>query len=157
LVAIALAREFADTIGDFVERPGGPNLYWALTALPRPLIDLRGAEEWEYGMVEMQIPELGDLDRERTPEQWDGVLRRVRTELRRIAPLASEGGQAKLPDWFPKECAPGEPAAKSPDLPAARRFVARTRGLPAERVEAMPPAQLLLLSMVGTYHEDRDD
>ncbi len=129
LVAIALARDFASTVADFVERPDAPNLYWALTALPRPLIDLRRAQEWEYRMLEMQFPELDDLDRERTAEQWDGVLRRLRTELRGLALLPSEGGKRKLPDWFPKDYAPEDPAAKSPDLPAARKFVARTKGL----------------------------
>jgi hypothetical protein len=156
LVAVALALQFADTVADFVQRPDAPNLYWALTALPRPLIDLRGAEEWEYRMVEMQFPELADLERLRTPEQWDGVLRHLRTDLRHMAEH-TEGGKPKLPDWFPKDTAPEDPAAKSPDLAAARTFVARKRGLSAEQVEAMPPAQVLLLYMVGTYQEDRDD
>jgi hypothetical protein len=156
LLAIGLVWQLADTVADFAERPDAPNLYWALTALPRPMIDLRGSEEWEYKMVEWQFPELGDLDRERTPEQWDAVLRRVRSELRHLAER-TEGGKPKLPDWFPKDYPPEAPAANAPDLPAARKFVARSRGLPAERVEAMPPAQVLLLAMVGTYHEDRDD
>ena len=157
LVAMALVSKLIGTVADFVERPGAPNLYWALTALPRPLIDLRGAEEWEYRMAEMQIPELGDLDRERTAEQWDGVLRRIRTDLRRLGTLGSERGNPNLPDWFPKDCDPGEPAAKSPELAAACKFVARSKGLPPEQVEAMPPAQVLLLNMLGTWQEDRDD
>src|SRR5262249_9766974 len=85
LVAIAMASQFAGAVSDCVERPTAPTLYWALTALPRPLVDLRAAVEWEYRMLEWQIPELDDLVRERTPAQWDGVLRRVRGELRRLA------------------------------------------------------------------------
>jgi hypothetical protein len=157
LVGFAMAREFAGTVTEFMERTNAPNLYWALTALPRPLIDQRRALEWEYRMVEMEFPELADLGRERTAAQWDGVLRRVRTALHGLALGGPEGGKRKLPDWFPKDYAPGDPAAKSPDLPAARQFVARTKGLPADRVAAMPPAQVLLLAMMGTYHEDRDD
>jgi hypothetical protein len=153
MVGFALASQFADTVGDFVERPDAPNLYWSLTALPRPLIGIRGALDWEYRMIDMQLPDLGDPDRERTAEQWDAALRRVRTELRLLAGLA-EGGP--LGNFFPKDCAPGDPAAKSPDLAEARRFVARTRGLPADKVKAMPPARVLLLYMAGTYQEDRD-
>ncbi len=63
----------------------------------------------------------------------------------------------KLPDWFPKDSAPEDPAAKSPDLPAARNFVARTNGLSADKVGAMSPAQVLLLYIVGTCREDWDD
>ncbi len=157
LVALSLVSQFADAVTDFVERPDAPNLYWALTTLPRPMIDLRGAEEWEYRMVELQIPELADVDRERTPDQWDGVLRRVRTAVRRIVAEQPEGAKPKVPDWMPKDSAPEDPAAKSPDLAAARQLVARARGLSADKVEAMPPAQVLLLSMMETYSEDRDD
>jgi hypothetical protein len=157
MIAIGLASQFAGTVADFVERPDAPNLYWALTAMPRPLIDLRRGMEFEYSMLEKQFPQLGDLERQRTAEQWDSTLQRVRTDLRELAELPAEGGKRKLPDWFPKNCGPGDPAAKSPDLPAARKFVAGTKGLSAEKVEAMPPAQVLLLYMVGTYNEDRDD
>jgi len=154
LVAVALASQFTGTVADFVERPGAPNLYWALTALPRPLIDLVRARDVEFLFVETVIPEFGDLDRERTAEQWDGVLRRIRTELRG---LALGGEPSTLPDWYPKDSGPDDPAAKSPGLAAAREFVARTKSLPADKVEAMPPAQALLLYIAGTCRLDRDD
>jgi len=151
MVAFALLSQFAATVADFVERPDAPNLYWALTALPHPLIDLRDNLDREYGILELQIPEMGDLDRERTAEQWDGVLRRVRTELRQLAV-----GQDEV-TIFPKDCASGDPAAKSGDLVAARKFVARMKGISADQVDAMPPAQALLLCMEHTWRADRDD
>ncbi|HEX5273047.1 MAG TPA: hypothetical protein VFW33_21265, partial [Gemmataceae bacterium] len=45
LVGIACASQFADATLELVERPGAPNLYWALAVLPRPLIDLRRGNE----------------------------------------------------------------------------------------------------------------
>jgi hypothetical protein len=153
MIGYALIGQFTSTIADFVERPGAPNLYWALTALPRPIIDIRGAVEWEYNLLEMQFPELTTLGIERSAEQWDAVLRRFRTASRG---LASDGRTGKLPDWFPSAYAADEPAAKSPDLPAARKFVAKSKGLTAAQVEAMPAAQVLLLYIVASYHEDRD-
>ena len=154
LVGFALAQGFIGATADFIERPDAPNLYWAITALPRPLIDQRKAEEWEYRMLEMEFAQLDDLDRERTAEQWDGILRRFRTGLRN---MSIGFKQPKLPAFFPKDTAPEDAAAKSPDLPEACKFVARTKGLSAEKVEAMPAAQVLLLHIMGTYHEDRDD
>jgi hypothetical protein len=156
MVGMAMAGQFAVTVADFIAQPEAPNLYWALTALPRPLIPLRSSVEWEYRILEMQMPELADLDRPRTAEQWDEVLRRVRTEMRDIVGIAGEGSSRKLPAWFPKSCDPAMPAAGSPDLPAARAFVARSKHLSAAQVEALPPAQVLLLFMVGTYQEQRD-
>src|SRR5205807_7462398 len=113
LIGLAMVSQFAGAVADFVEQPHAPNVYWALTALPRPLIDERRAQEWEYRMVELQFPELADLDRGRTPEQWDGLLRRVRKDLRLFASQAQEHGKPKLPDWFPKDNLE-DSAAKSP-------------------------------------------
>jgi hypothetical protein len=159
LVGLALARQFSDTVADFVERPDAPNLYWSLAALPRPLIDMRHALDLEYRMLEMQFPQLADLDRERTSQQWDAVLRHVRADVQRIAVPLSESPSKKGPPpvVFPRDCAPTDPASKCPDLPAAREYVARARNLTAEKVDAMAPAQLVLLYMVGCYHEWRDE
>jgi hypothetical protein len=153
LVGIALGWQFAGTVTDFIERLGAPNLYWALATLPRPLIDLRAAQDWEYGMLEQVFPDLGDLNRERTAEQWDSVLRRVRTAAQR---LVAQDKELKESLRLLKNTAPSDPAAKSPDFPKARTFVARTRGLPDAKVQALPPAQVLVLYLAGTYHEYRD-
>jgi hypothetical protein len=154
LIAFALVSQFASAVADFTEQPGAPNLFWALTALPHPLIELQSALDWEYRMLEMIYPELEDLDRERTAAQWDGLLRRVRTGIRN---LFLTGNPLQLPEWFPKQCDPDKPAAESPDLPAARKAVAHARNLSAEKVAAMPPAQVLILYLVDTLHEYRDE
>jgi hypothetical protein len=154
MVAFALAAQFINTVADFTERPDAPNLYWALTALPRPLIDLRHALGVEYRMLEMEFPELDDLDRQRSVEQWDALLRRIRTV---IQGLAREGRPPKLPDWYQPFWAPDVPAAQSPDLAVARKFVARSKRLTAEQAEALPPAQVLILFLMDTYHKYRDE
>src|SRR5260370_10880727 len=63
LVAIALASQFTRAVADFVERPEAPNLYWALTALPHPLIDLQRQVDFEYPLLELGFPELYALHR----------------------------------------------------------------------------------------------
>jgi hypothetical protein len=156
LVGFAVGKDCFNAVVEFMEQPNSPNLYWALTALPRPLIDPRRALEWEYQMLKLQFPEFTDLDRERTAEQWAATLRGFRTQLHELSGLG-EGGKPKVSEWFPKDTAPGDPAEKSPDLPEARKFVAHTRGLSAEQVAAMSPAQVLMLHIEGTYNEDRDD
>jgi hypothetical protein len=149
LVAIAIAYIMLNQVPDLIERPGSPNLYWALTALPRPLIDLRKSMELEQRILEMQFPDLADLDRPRTPEQWDAALARVRKEAERIGALVRG-----------KETRPGtsaaDPAAKSPDLPAAKKYLVEVVKTPAAAVDAMPPAQVLLLYMLHYSREVRD-
>jgi hypothetical protein len=151
LIGVADASQFADNLLDLVQRPEAPNLYWALTALPRPLVGLLRSEEMEQRLLTLQFPELADLDRERPPAQWDALLKRVRAEHQRILPLG--GGPKELPPG----ARPDDPAAKSPDLEAARKYLRERVRLPAARVKAMPPAEVLLRYIAATFEHDRDD
>jgi hypothetical protein len=63
----------------------------------------------------------------------------------------------QIPKWFPNDLDPSVSAAKSSELAGARKFVARVKGLSAEKVEAMPAAQVILLYLMGTYDQDRDE
>ncbi len=150
LVGIACATKCADCLLELTERPDAPNLYWALTVLPRPLIDLRKNMEHEHQMLEMQFPDLLDLDRARSPAEWDATLVRVRKEVERIGKL-DNSPEAKTGSG------PADPAAKSPDLPTARKYLTDVVGMTAAKVEAMPPAQVLLLYLSNYYREYRDE
>jgi len=119
-----------------------------LTVLPRPVIYLRHAYELEQKMLEMQFPDMAELDRPHSPEQWDAALQRVRQEIERIA---------KFEKSPPKFVDPTEPAAKSADLPVARKYLTEVVKIPVAQVEAMPPAQILLLYLSNYYREMRDD
>jgi hypothetical protein len=151
LVALAGAIKCADCLLDLSERPDAPNLYWALTVLPRPLIDLRKNMEYEQQMLELQFPDLQDLDRPRAPAEWDATLVRVRKEMERIDRLQQGSDNQKT------GTSSSDPASKSPDLPAARKYLTDVVGLSAAKVEAMPPAQILLLYISNFYREYRDE
>jgi hypothetical protein len=129
--------------------------YWALAVIPRPLIDTRKGYEFEHELTELQFPDLADLDRPRSAQDWDAafsrVLTSVRTEFKRLA----EGSKNVKP---PKPGnAPNDPSSKSPDLPAARKYLAEVVGMSAARIDAMPPAEVLLRYMLHLHHELRDE
>ena len=48
-------------IEQLVQQPGCPNLYWALTALPAPCIDLRAPTKWSKTTLYTILPELRDV------------------------------------------------------------------------------------------------
>jgi hypothetical protein len=158
LVGVALAVQLTDALVDWVSRSGAPNLYWSLAALPRPLIDIRRQMEFEQGFVEMQFPVLADLKRARAPAEWDAALKEFRTELNRLTPLGADG-EGKKSNAFPplRKRGPTDPAAESPELPAAREYLVKRLHLPTAQVKAMPPAQVLLLYIKGVNDEFRDD
>ena len=75
LVAIAICGIMSDKVLEMSQQPDAPNLYWALTMLPRPLVDGRRGLEAEMNAVALTFPELRDLeDTTRTPEQWRDSL-----------------------------------------------------------------------------------
>jgi hypothetical protein len=151
LVGIACASLVADELPELIEQAGAPNLYWALAVIPRPLVDLRYANEIEQRILEMEFPDLAELDRPRGAADWDAVLRRVREMLERVRKLEKNVKPPK-PGTTTKD-----PASKSPDLPEARRYLIEVVGMSADAVNAMPPAQVLLLHFAHYYHEIRDD
>jgi hypothetical protein len=153
LVAIACASQFADCLLELMERPDAPNLYWALTVLPRPLISMRNPDEYEQKILEMQFPDMAELDRPRSAEDWDAALKRVRQEIERFDQYTKkEEEKIVRPGTSSKD-----PAAKSPDLPEARKYLAQVIGMSAARIDAMPPAEVLLLYLSNYYHELRDE
>jgi hypothetical protein len=153
VVAIWEASRFAAALPDLMGRPDAPNLYWALTAMPRPLISLRNSMEQEQRSAEKQFPDLAELDRPHSPEQWDAALARVRKEAERLRRMQ--------PDLKNKPPAPGttasDPAARSPDLPAAKKYLTEVVGMKAAALEKMTPAEMLLRWIYGTFKEQRDD
>jgi hypothetical protein len=155
LLGIACAHQFADCLLELIERPDAPNVYWALTVVPRPLIDLRKGYEIEQQMMELQFPDLAHLDRPRSAEEWEAAFSRILIGVRKeFERLAKEDKNSKPPK---PGNAPTDPAGKSPDLPAARKYLAEVAGLSAARIDAMPPAEVLLLYLVHFYHELRDE
>ena len=57
-------------VEEMIQLPGSPNLYWALTPLPRPFVALGPSLELEQRFLEMTVPGLDHLERLKTDEQW---------------------------------------------------------------------------------------
>jgi hypothetical protein len=152
VVAVAMASVCSDGVVEFVQQPDAPNLYWALTALPRPLICMRKGMEYEQRLPEMEFPELDGLDRPRTVGEWAALLKRLRTQFELMTKLDRESPRPKP---TPEGSRPEDPAEKSPDLEPARTYLARRLG--KEQAKRMPDAQVLVLYLIKSYHDFAGD
>ena len=146
LVGMAISSTLGDQVLELAQQPGTPNLYWALTSLPRPFIDLRPAREEEYSLVYLMYPELRNTRTERhPPEYWNRLLDKVAADVAQWNDDAWKG-YSKL-----------TLAARS-----AQRYPEAKRGLieagrSPEEVAAMPVAQVVLLYTLQVYDEARDE
>jgi hypothetical protein len=65
LIGIAGGSIMLGRCEELIAQPGATNLYWALSALPRPLLDLRHEVETEQKLCKNLIPELAEAGSDR--------------------------------------------------------------------------------------------
>ena len=71
LVGMAICGIMSDQLELLIQQPGSPNLYWALTTLPQPIVSLRKAAEAEMNMLLVVVPDLRDIvGKARDPAYW---------------------------------------------------------------------------------------
>src|SRR5262249_40850487 len=62
LVGAAIIQAMLTQAEDMIQAPGAPTLYWALTGLPRPFVDLRKGLEGEKVVVLGTLPLLKQVE-----------------------------------------------------------------------------------------------
>ena len=147
LVGIAVCNMMSQQVQELIQLPDAPNLYWALTTLPQPLVNMDPGVKAEMDAVYLSFPELGELDDPtRSPEYWRDLLLQFSQKHR----LMGIGGGSPFdrPEFAAAMSIRGYPMAK-------RKLVEMGRS--PEEVEAMPVAQVVLIYTMQTYEELRDD
>lgn len=140
LVGVACASGMLQVVEDWIDLPGSPNLYWALTDLPNPLIDLRPALQGERLVIDQIFPGYREMlaDPEAAPPSAQQLQASVQKYLALIE--ARKG--------FESQAGPVLLALHS--YPAAKRFL-REHGRNAEQIEAMPVMLVVFLYEVHQY------
>lgn len=153
LIGIAIAAQTNVAALDLIDAPQSPNLYWALKQIPHPLVDIRPAMEFEMRMPYQIFPFLSDAESaERSPDQWRRLLEQAALQLREVGvevnPLRgvdeTNGGLQQLQTQF---LATALMMRAYPD--AKRELIAS--GLPPDRVEQMPVAQVVAIQAARAY------
>jgi hypothetical protein len=134
LIRVALNNLLLQRVEELVSQPGAANYYWALSALPRPLVDLRPALELQSQNLEESVEGLDRLEEPRSVEEWDNLARIVfqlyfnmpgakpltDAEKNEVRQRALARARAELPGWM--EGGAGR-VAGMPDSEAAVRWL----------------------------------
>ena len=75
-LGLAVTHMGLDTLEEFVQQPGSPNLYWALTDLPIPLVDVRKGLQGERAMLTTELRSYRD-DLVLTDRELDELIGRL--------------------------------------------------------------------------------
>jgi hypothetical protein len=146
LVGIAISTIMLNQVDEFIQHPEAPNLYWALTDLPHPFLDIRKAIQGERLMVYGTFPGVGEALNNpnvgpMSPQQVEKCVK------------ALENGMLELLG-FRNRVVLGT-LIRTKHEAAQRVLIAQ--GRPRELVEKMPHIQVALLHALSQYDELLDD
>jgi len=147
LVAIAMTMVVISPLEEMLQQPGCPNLFWALTNLPSPLVSL---DKGMQGERVLMLGELRDLD-ENVP-MTPGQLRKLINHIDELRRFASDNPKKKQPTqgWLNER-------TKNQELIRAARNRLIESGIPEERLLRFPPEQVILLDEKLSFEIRRDE
>lgn len=146
LVAIAIAFVAIGPLEEMLEQPGCPNLYWALTNLPNPLVPLEKGMEGERLLIQAELHDL-DENAPMSEERLRKLIGHV-DELRRL-----DGPNQKFKTtrrWL------NERNKDEKLVQAARRRLVEV-GFSDKKLALFPADQLLLLDQKREFEVGRDE
>jgi hypothetical protein len=147
LVGVAIATMSINQLQDLIELPGCPNLYWALTSLPSPLVPIAKGLEGERVGIASQFKLMG-LD-EVNPMSEEQIAK-VGKSLDRTDPDVK-------PDPKSSTKAKVTARAKDPAAVSAARKRLVEYGIPEERLARFPAGQVILLDEKREFDVRRDE
>jgi hypothetical protein len=156
LIGVSIEGLMLNCVEDWIAKPGSPNLYWALTALPRPLLGLREANERERRLAENLIPELTDLEAPRSPAAWsvhlESMYNRMRSLASRVLPDDPKAPKGEGPaDKLLASLGADLAAYKQANLAAFRTQLAGSGIYSEEQVKAMTDDEATARGVGLTY------
>jgi hypothetical protein len=146
LVGIAIANIAIVPLEEMLGQPGCPNLYWALTSMPSPLISLEEGLEGERLIMWWVFRDLPDGTPMGADQLRTFVVSLDRLLLEAGAPAPKVSMRARL-DALTRD---------EKKLAAARHRLVEC-GLPDERLRRFPPDQVILLDEKRECDERFDD
>jgi hypothetical protein len=150
LVGVAVAGLMADRLEELVQRPGAPNLYWALSGLSRPLIDPRPAIDGEEVILRAAFPMIDEFSKGPVGEK------RAADAVKEFFQTANKLSEANLDESHELAFQVAMAALAFLQQQSAKKFL-MARGWSADDVGKMPAAQAVFLSAWARYSDLRSD
>lgn len=150
LVGIAQANMSNACVIELIARKESPNLYWALTELPKPIIDMRTAVRFEMTMVMRMFPFMANAEeQEHSPEEWSRLLAEGFIEAQQVVDFNAHHVQDRS---VAQLAVTGLALVTYPN--AKQRLIAS--GMDAARVEEMPVGQVVTVDASREYRRLAD-
>lgn len=150
LIGMVICDRMLERLDEWVQQPGAGNLYWALAALPRPLVRFGDAFDVERRFFELKFPELADLNRPRSQEDWRRLAQGLRSWAVEVSKIEFVGDAVKAKSPITQHIALER-------LAQARIYLRDTVKLPAEQVQAMSESEVEVRYTIALQREIQND
>jgi hypothetical protein len=147
LVGIAIAFVAIGPLEEMLEQPGCPNLYWALTSLPNPLISIDKGLEGERALIRSEFRELDDKE-PMTEKQIKKMIFHIDNLRDQEGKLDKKVNGARA--WI-------DARSKNKESIRAAQLRLIEYGISEERVKRFPTDQVMLLDGYREYEILRDE
>lgn len=148
LVGISIEATMLKEVEQLAQVRDCPNLYWALTSLPDPLIDMHLSLQYEHEGIFVEFPQIRNIENEvLTPEQALGIITDFLNKMQSLV------GGSIFDDPFKALVPAGWVMIHYSD---AKKYL-ESKGYSRERIDAMPAVQAVLIFQKQQYMEMADN
>ncbi len=152
LVGVAISSVMLQRTEELIQQPGAPNLYWALSALPHPLIEMRSALEQEERFAEDMVPELMQVDRTLSPGEWTVRLSKMHANMKRLCSMV-----VPVPESIAAFDKRDLATFRKETLPTARKYLSERMGVTTAGLGSMNEDEIVARYVAGHFREVRDN
>ncbi len=147
LVSVSCMNLLARSVELWVSQPDAPNLFWALAQL-RPFLDAREGYQMERGVLYCELPELRNLGATAlTQAQADALI------VKLVALRDRYKIKAGAEHWASTEAVQAFIKVRE----AKSRAALLSHGYSPDKLQAMPPAQVVVVDGLDQYEYWRDE
>lgn len=153
LVGLAIGNLSLNTVDEMIQQPGCPNLFWALTDLPTPFVDIRKAFQGERVVAETELAGLNDRE-----PMTEKQLHKVVNRLAYLAKAGvSEESEARKEEATWRQWLESRSGNKEHVRAARKRLSDGRTPADAAKIDSFPPLQIVLLDEKRTMEIQRDE
>lgn len=151
LVGVACATNGTQDAFYLSETAAAPNLYWAIAALPQPLMSMRRALAYERELAFEQFKQFREVDEIPQPAiYWQRFVASLAEEVEDWSDLG-----LGLPEGFAEPV--GQALLIGAAYPGAKLFLIEELGMEPVNLDALPVTQVVFLAMRRLYEQVRDE
>jgi hypothetical protein len=149
LVGIAIDQMTNRTLLELIASPDSPNMYWALSQIPNPPIDMQRAARFEMDLGPRMFPFIDNAETtDHSPQEWGRLLTKAGRDLQAAGSGAPSSAKSAEKDVVDGLMATG--LSLTGYTRAKVRLIAD--GMDRSRVEHMPVGQVIAVYTERTYY-----